>query len=803
MSLWSQNTVVTSIRIGTNPNGARFYVDGQLYYAQQTFLWPVGSKHIVSFPLFVAANGVATGFQLSLDNNVQYAFGGWVDNTGNLAPGNSPDQTVTADPAVTSLIASVTPNYRVDALYSNFPTGPVGCGAPGNPPQDGPRPGIIYVNGTCFGSNLRVYIPAGQVRINAFPYPGYVFTGWSVNGQTLPAYLTTFNVVGPMTVYAIFQQAKRAKFATIPTGLNILVDHTQVPTSSQQIVDGIAVPPNNICTPDPGSLPPNAPSTLLPLCLGEFDFLPNSSHTLAAETQPDKSGKYWVPSSWSVGSGGPQVTYVASGALNVEDFAYLTFVPGVQSSFLTSPTGLKLLIDGRDNWPAYNFIWGSGTTHTISAPGNQVVNGRKYNFQGWSNGGAATQTFNSDATGGPLRLIATYSVVPQAVITSVPTGLTFQVDGNNCTTPCAVDRPSGTQIQISAPQSIPNGDSARLDLVSWSDGATLGARPFTLTGDTQTIVATYQTSWRLSASSDPAGAATYVFSPASNDMFYPAGTQVNVTVTPNAGYSFRRWGGDLSGTYPQGSLLMSSGHLIVALFDKVPYIKPAGIKNAAGDTPVTTVGPGSIISIFGDGLCPSLVVASTNPLPQSLGNISVRVNDRILPLLFVSPSQINAILPSDLPDGDYVLRVTSATQPDLTGNFSIARDSPGILLRPIDGDSRPLALVTHTDGSAVTFTSPAAQGETVAIFGTGFGPYQPPVFDGFTVPDFSHPTADPVTVTVGSTQLQPVFAGAAPGFVGLTMTQVVITNDIQPASVQNLKVTVNGVDSNTAVLPIK
>src|SRR5256885_917050 len=42
---------------------------------------------------------------------------------------------------------------------------------------------------------------------------------------------------------------------------------------------------------------------------------------------------------------------------------------------------------------------------------------------------------------------------------------------------------------------------------------------------------------------------------------------------------------------------------------------------------------------------------SPNPLAQTLGGVTVRVGDRFMPLIFVSPSQINLQLPDDLPLG--------------------------------------------------------------------------------------------------------------------------------------------------------
>ena len=155
----------------------------------------------------------------------------------------------------------------------------------------------------------------------------------------------------------------------------------------------------------------------------------------------------------------------------------------------------------------------------------------------------------------------------------------------------------------------------------------------------------------------------------------------------------------------------------------VPYIAPAGIMNGVGQTPSTAVAPGSIISIFGQSLASVVQVGPVNPLSQSIEGTTVTVNDSILPLLFVSPQQINAQLPSSLSDGNYTLEVQNTGQPDISGTFyGGAQRSRPVLLNY--GFGSIYAMAFHADGSMVTTDSPAAGGETISLLGTGFGPYQ-------------------------------------------------------------------------------
>ncbi len=248
---------------------------------------------------------------------------------------------------------------------------------------------------------------------------------------------------------------------------------------------------------------------------------------------------------------------------------------------------------------------------------------------------------------------------------------------------------------------------------------------------------------------------------------------------------------------------MTGPHAITAYQQAVPYIAPAGIMSAAGATPDGTMAPGSVISIYGNSLSPGLLSGSTNPLPQSLGNITVTIGNYILPLLFVSPTQINAQLPSELVDGNYTLLVHQTGQPDVTGSLTISRDAPGMFTQS-NTLNQPLVLALHADGTPVTFSSPAIHGEQISIYGTGFGPYVTTVIDGYFVPATpATNVADPVILNVGAIPKTPDFAGAAPGFVGMTLVQMTITDDLPTATSVNLTVMVGAKQSTTVVLPLQ
>jgi uncharacterized protein (TIGR03437 family) len=514
----------------------------------------------------------------------------------------------------------------------------------------------------------------------------------------------------------------------------------------------------------------------------------------------DSSGNWWVFNQWSNGS--PQDSLYQVGN-NPNTSAILTadYIQGVQVAFLTTPTGLQLTVDGNSNYTSYNFIWGMGTTHQVAAAATQTAsNGRVYTFQNWSNQGAAAQTVNvTPGMGAGFRMTANYNELSRVVVQSSPSGLTLQVDGANCVTPCNVDRQNGATFTVTAPTQIPMGKGARLDFGSWSDGGASN-HVITVSQNYATATVAYNTFYQLSASSTPGNGSAFKYSPSSSDLFYAQGTPVTVTAVPNPGFKFAHWTGDLSGSYPTGSVTLMAPESVVAAMTTVPYIAPAGISNAVGQTPSTSVAPGSIISIFGQSLASVVQLGPANPLAQTIAGSTVTINSSILPLLFVSPQQIKAQLPSSLAPGNYTLEVQNLGQTEISGTLTVARDAPGLFSSTIG--STAYAMAFHADGSMVSTGSPAAGGETISMLGTGFGPYQTPVLDGFFPSNPPPAVADSVVLSVGGTTTAQT-STAAPGFTGVVSTQFQVPSGLTSGSSVPVLVTINGVESNTVMLPIQ
>jgi uncharacterized protein (TIGR03437 family) len=306
----------------------------------------------------------------------------------------------------------------------------------------------------------------------------------------------------------------------------------------------------------------------------------------------------------------------------------------------------------------------------------------------------------------------------------------------------------------------------------------------------------------LTAVADPSDASAFKMEPASNDGFYPEGTTVMLTAEAIPGYRFRRWEGDLNGTFRSAYLNMTAPRVARAVFDRVPHILPAGVRNAAAELPEAGVAAGSLISILGVNLAPGLEVGPLNPLSQALSGVTARIGNRLLPLLSVSPEMINAQLPWDLEEGSYTLAVRWSGQPEVSADFALVRNAPGLFTRAVDGKN--FVSANHEDGSPVTLESPARRGEWVTLLGTGFGPLDRRPPDGFPVPQApSYVSADRIELLAGELPIEPEWSGAVSGQVGLIGVRFKISDELPGASTVELKARVNGRDSNTVLLPIE
>jgi len=188
---------------------------------------------------------------------------------------------------------------------------------------------------------------------------------------------------------------------------------------------------------------------------------------------------------------------------------------------------------------------------------------------------------------------------------------------------------------------------------------------------------------------------------------------------------------------------------------QVPVISPNGLVNAAtgrSSSSIPVTARGTIVSIFGKNLASVTLADNTFPLPKELGGVQVLFGGIPAALLYVSPGQINAQVPFEIPDVsavDLVVKNGSATSADL--DVTLLAQDLGIF-------------TTLKSGIPVSPTNPVSAGQSITIWATGLGAVLPPVPTGQPGP--SNPLAiaaiTPI-VNIGGQPAKVDFAGLAPG----------------------------------------
>jgi uncharacterized protein (TIGR03437 family) len=186
------------------------------------------------------------------------------------------------------------------------------------------------------------------------------------------------------------------------------------------------------------------------------------------------------------------------------------------------------------------------------------------------------------------------------------------------------------------------------------------------------------------------------------------------------------------------------------------------------------------------------------PMPVELAGIQLTIDDRPAPLYFVSPGQINFLLPMRLPNsGTVQVMVRNASTGQLFGasDLGLRGTSPGLFAANGSGAGTLAAL--NQDSTIHTPVNPIAPGEVIVLFGTGQGfvPDAPP--DG-TLAEGLLSTPSRPRVTLGGRAVPDdhiLYSGLAPGLLGVWQVNVRIPADAPLGNSILLRVSLNDVFS--------
>jgi uncharacterized protein (TIGR03437 family) len=229
--------------------------------------------------------------------------------------------------------------------------------------------------------------------------------------------------------------------------------------------------------------------------------------------------------------------------------------------------------------------------------------------------------------------------------------------------------------------------------------------------------------------------------------------------------------------------------------------------NASNYTPDAT--SDSIVAIFGNGMARTTSAASTLPLPIELGGVSVSVDGKPAGLFFVSPNQLNILVPAGLQPGKAQVAIELNDEVIALGVLTLNEVAPSLFTADASGKGIPAGVALRTKangqqsyealarfegGKAVPVVITRRSGESVFLLLFGGGIRTAENTDG----NAGNGVAENVTITIGGVNVPVTYAGRAPGFAGLDQLNIQLTADVPTGN--NLPLVVKVYDGNGNLL---
>jgi len=201
------------------------------------------------------------------------------------------------------------------------------------------------------------------------------------------------------------------------------------------------------------------------------------------------------------------------------------------------------------------------------------------------------------------------------------------------------------------------------------------------------------------------------------------------------------FGGGAQGEDP-GTLYITAGigggpnndpvqsHGLLASIQAAPSFAATGIQNGASFI-AGPIAPNTWVSIKGNGLSATTgtwqVTGST--LPTEVNGVGVTLNGKAVPVSFVSNTQVNFLVPSNVPTGPAQIQTTNNGLTSAAVTVNVEPLAPAFFTIGTNATSGNIYIAAeHANGTligpaaTITGATPAEPGETIVLFGTGFGP---------------------------------------------------------------------------------
>ena len=236
-----------------------------------------------------------------------------------------------------------------------------------------------------------------------------------------------------------------------------------------------------------------------------------------------------------------------------------------------------------------------------------------------------------------------------------------------------------------------------------------------------------------------------------------------------------------------------------------PTISNNGVVNGASFQPGIT--PNAWATIQGSNLAPktddwtkSIV---NGQFPTALDTVSVSLGGKAAYPYFITPNQVNFLVPPDLPLGPVQVTVTTNGQTSAAATVTSTQFAPAFFLWPGSqavATRQDYSLAVKPDTFTGVTTVAAKPGDILILWGTGFGPTNPPAPSGSAVPgDKTYSTTNAPSVAIDNVQATVYGAALAPGFAGLYQVAIQVPLSL-PDGDWPIQATIGGVQSPAGVV---
>jgi uncharacterized protein (TIGR03437 family) len=233
-----------------------------------------------------------------------------------------------------------------------------------------------------------------------------------------------------------------------------------------------------------------------------------------------------------------------------------------------------------------------------------------------------------------------------------------------------------------------------------------------------------------------------------------------------------------------------------------PSVAPAGLLNGANYK--AQLSAGSYAALFGSSMASSTASAQSVPLPTTLASVSVLMNGFAAPLFFVSPTQINLQVPWELSGTNQIEVVVTTNGVSATPiNVVLSPLAPGLLSTNAQGTGQGVIIVAGTDQIASP-ARPVNRTEAVSIYCVGLGLVSEAPASGSPASLTALARAiNTPTVEFGGVPGKVLFAGLAPGLIGIYQVNVQLPLNAPAGSSVPVVLKAGSIASNTVTIAVQ